>query len=63
MSRATYNFEIIDNSGKTVRRCSQRCDNIYAQKRAADLLASTPNAAAVFGIETRGRYVHSAYRS
>lgn len=63
MSRSTYFFEIIDESGRLVRRCSQRCDNVYAHKRTFDLLASTPNAAAVFGVETRGRSVHSAYRS
>lgn len=63
MSRSTYLFEIIDESGRIVRRCSQRCDNIRAHKRALDLLAATPDAAAVFGVETHGRSVHSVYRS
>lgn len=63
MSRSTYFFEIVDESGRIVRRCSQRCDNVRARKRAFDLLAATPGAAAVFGVETHGRSVHSAYRS
>ncbi len=62
MRKATYDFEVLDSAGKTVRRCTQACHNIGAQERTFDLLRSTPGAAAVFGFEKRGRHVHSAYR-
>ncbi|WP_411817545.1 hypothetical protein [Hyphococcus sp. DH-69] len=63
MRKTTYLFEALDSKGKTLRRCSQRCDGISANERTQGLLASTPNAAAVFGYERRGHQVHSAYRN
>ena len=62
MRKPTYDFQVFDNAGKILRRCSQSCNNLGAQERTFDLLHKTPGAVAVFGFEQRGRHVHSAYR-
>ncbi|WP_425409613.1 hypothetical protein [Hyphococcus sp.] len=62
MRKSTYLFEAMDGAGRVVRRCSQRCDGVSAQQRAVGILSATPDAAAVFGFERKGRQVHSAYR-
>ncbi|MEX6633469.1 hypothetical protein [Hyphococcus lacteus] len=63
MRKSTYLFVALDTKGKTLRRCSQRCDGIAAHERTQGLLTSTPHAAAVYGYERRGHQVHSAYRT
>ncbi len=62
MRKTTYLFEVLDNSGKPMRRIARRCDNIAAHERAQNILEATPGASAVFGFERGGVNVLSAYR-
>ncbi|MEL7490676.1 MAG: hypothetical protein AAGJ73_08145 [Pseudomonadota bacterium] len=62
MPKSTYQFEVIDRSGKLVRRTTQMCDNISASERTRSLLKATPGAAVVYGVEKHGHSVFSAYR-
>ena len=47
MRKPTYNFEVMGDNGKVLRRCTQSCHNIGAQARTFDLLRKTPGAVAV----------------
>jgi hypothetical protein len=62
MRKPVYKFEAFDNSGKMLRRCTRSCDSVGAHEFAEGILSSTPEAAAVFGFEERGRQVQSVYR-
>jgi len=62
MSKATYQFEVIDRSGKLMRRATHNCNSISANERTRSLLKATPGAAVVFGIEKNGHSVFSAYQ-
>ena len=63
MTKKPYRFELVNNKGAEVKRVSLRCTNIDAFERAVSLLNETPEAAAAFGYEEKGRAVHAAYRA
>jgi len=62
MRNSTYLFEVLDRSGKMVKRCTYKCNNVRACKHTRGLLKATPDAAVVFGFEKHGHSVLSAYR-
>lgn len=62
VSKSTYLFEILDETGAPLKRLARRCNNIRAYKEARGLLDATPGACVVFGFERDGNSVLSAYR-